>query len=47
MDLLELIPVVLKNTLKGVFVNAFHSCPLRATIVELTQTSRKELYCYV
>ncbi len=36
MDLLELIPVVLKNTLKGVFVNAFHGSFPRTTIDGLT-----------
>ncbi len=33
---LELIPVALKNTLKGVLVNAFHGSPLRTTIDGLT-----------
>jgi hypothetical protein len=36
MHLLELIPVVLKNTLKGVFVNAFHGSFPRTTIDGLT-----------
>lgn len=36
MDLLEPIPVVLKNTLKGVLANAFHGHLLRTTIAELT-----------
>ena len=36
MDLLELIPVVLKNTLKGVLVNAFHGSLSRTTIDGLT-----------
>ena len=36
MDLLEPIPVVLKNTLKGVLVNAFHGSLPRTTIDGLT-----------
>jgi len=36
MDLLELIPVTLKNALKGVLVNAFHGSLPRTTIAGLT-----------
>lgn len=36
MDLLELIPVVLKNTLKGIIVNAFYGSQLQTTIDGLT-----------
>jgi hypothetical protein len=35
MSLLKRIPMVAENLLKGVFVNAFHGCPLRTTITEL------------
>ena len=35
MGLLKRIPMVVENLLKGVFVNAFHGCPLRTTITEL------------
>ena len=43
MDLLELIPVVLKNTLKGFLVNTFRGSPLRTTITGWAQKSRKKL----
>ncbi len=35
MSLLKRIPMLAENLLKGVFVNAFHGCPLRTTITEL------------
>ena len=44
MDLLELIPVVLKNTLKGFLVNTFRGSPLRTTIAGWAQKSRKNCY---
>ena len=43
--LLKLIPVVVKNLLKGVFVNAFHGCSLRTTIPEWSQqVEEREFY---
>ena len=37
MELLERIPVIVENLLKGVFVDAFHGCFLRTTITELVE----------
>ena len=34
MILLKLIPVIVENLLKGIFVNAFHDCSLRTSIPE-------------
>ncbi len=37
MDMLKRVPMIVENLLKGIFANAFHGCPLRTTLTELTK----------
>jgi len=44
-DLLERIPMIIKDLFECAFIDAFHGYSLRITIARLMQRSRKELNC--
>lgn len=44
-ELFKCIPMVVKDSLECVFIEAFHGCSLRTTITELAQEAMKELKC--